>query len=261
MSAFMRTLLLTFCCFITFNSFSCELSVRLENYAPETNKTHDNKWSGIDIDLTNALFEEAQCQFSIVEVSWARALIMLADGNIDLMLNVSKTNAREEAFYFIGPIRNEVIVLATIENSNVILNKISDVLKLKKPIAIQRNAYYGKAIESLVNHKKYQEHFIHVTDNETKLKLLRRGRISGFLEAKRNIINGVNTSPKFKGVWYQPLAFHTNPIYFALSKKSIDSKLKNKISAAFDRLLVQGKIATIETKYEAKILAPTFVNK
>jgi polar amino acid transport system substrate-binding protein len=256
----MRTLVFAFFCFIAFNSFSCELTVRLEHYAPETSKTNDGSWSGMDIDITRSLFEEAQCQFSIVEVSWARSLIMLADGSIDLMINVSKTPIRSRSFYFIGPIRSEVIVLATNDDAKFSLKKISDITKLDKPIAIQRNAYYGPAIENLLKQKKYQEHFIHVTDNTTKLKLLKRGRISGFLEAKRNIINGVNSNANFEGIWYQPLVFHSNPIYVALSKKSVNNEVKGRIETAFERLITQGEIAAIDAKYEPKLILPELVN-
>ena len=244
------SIILFFSYFFSFNSLSCELSVRLESYDPETHKTQNNTWHGVDIDVTQALLQKAQCEFSIVEISWARSLIMLAEGQIDLMINVSKTPAREKSFYFIGPVRQEVIVLATADNAQLSLNETTDILKLKKPIAIQRNAYYGETIKNLLKHKKYQKHFIHVTNNKTKLKLLKRGRISGFLEAKRNIINGVNSSDDFDGIWYQPFVFHNNPIYFALSKKSISVVMKDKIENAFQALLEQGKLSNIKARYK-----------
>ena len=233
----------------TFASVSCELEVRLEHYAPESQKSSANKWSGVDIELTSTLLERAQCSYSIIEISWARSLIMLADGEVDLMMNVSKTATREESFYFIGPIRDEIIVLATREDAQFELNQVADIVTLNKPIAIQRNAYYGEAIDHLLKQKKYQQHFIHVTDNKTKLKLLKRGRISGFLEAKRNIINGVNSDSDFSGVWFKPLVFHTNPIYFALSKQSVSLEVKDRIAESFQQLKDQGIIDAIDAKH------------
>ncbi|WP_343817130.1 substrate-binding periplasmic protein [Colwellia asteriadis] len=249
----MRRFIIIFLYVIALPSFSCELTVRLENYAPESQKNSNNKWSGVDIDLTKVLLTKAQCQFSVVEISWARALVMLADGDIDLMVNVSKTPIREELFYFIGPIRNEVIVLATNESANFSLNQISDITQLNKPIAIQRNAYYGEDIERLLADKQHQQHFIHVTDNKTKLKLLKRGRISGFLEAKRNIINGVTSDEDFEGVWFQPLEFHSTPIYFALSKKSVTPSLKSRVENAFQQLKNQGGLKAVENSHNSKI--------
>ncbi len=57
-------------------------------------------WSGVDMDLTKALLDEAQCNFTVLEVSWARALIMLNSGDIDLVLNVSKTIERGRLLFY-----------------------------------------------------------------------------------------------------------------------------------------------------------------
>ena len=232
-----------------FQTFSCELTVRLEHYAPESQKNSSDAWSGVDKELTSTLLQQAQCRYSIVEIAWARSLIMLANGEVDLMINVSKTPERSRSFYFIGPIRDEVIVLATLAGAQFKLNEVSDITTLDKPIAIQRNAYYGEAIDSLLQQAEYQHHFIHVTDNKTKLKLLKRGRISGFLEAKRNIINSVNSDTDFDNVWFKPLVFHTNPIYFALSKKSISPEMKSKIEQSFEQIKTRGMIEAIDAKY------------
>ncbi|KGJ96874.1 ABC-type transporter, periplasmic subunit family 3 [Colwellia psychrerythraea] len=246
----MRKCSLLFLCFITFNAYSCQLDIRLEHFSPESHKSHNDEWFGIDIDLTKALLNEADCNFNILETPWARALLMLARGEIDLMINVSKTPEREPLYYFIGPIRNEEIVFATYKTVEHNLTKVDDILKLDKPVAIQRNAYYGEAIQRLIDNEKYTELFVHVPNNDIKLKLLERGRISGFLEAKRHVIHGINNDEKFSNVWFPPLIFHKNPVYFALSKQSVDEQLINKIFNSFQRLLDQGKINEIISKHQ-----------
>ena len=246
----MAKCLLIFLSLITFSAYSCQLDIRLQHYSPESHKNKSNNWFGIDIDLTEALLNEVQCSFNILEIPWARALLMLASGDIDLLINVSKTQEREPIYYFIGPIRNEEIVFATYKHLNYNLTEIDDILRLDKPIAIQRNAYYGDALQRIINNKKYNELFVHVPSNEIKLKLLKHGRISGFLEAKRNIIHGINNDKIFKGVWFPALIFHKNPVYFALSKKSINEALKQRISAGFERLVIQGKIKEIVLKHQ-----------
>jgi len=234
------------CLFASYPVMSCELNVRLEQYAPESVKNIDNNWFGIDMDLTQALLTQASCKFKVYEISWARSLVMLAKGDIDMVLNMSKTPERETLFYFIGPIRQEVIVLATHKDSELNLLHIEDLYHLKKPIAVQRNAYYGEHIQNLITNKDYAHMFIFVTDNETKLAQLNRGRIIGFLEAKRNIVHGVKNIESFKNVSYQPLVLHQNPVYFAFSKKSVNHSLYLKIKSAFDTLVIQGTIAEIK---------------
>ena len=250
----------TLLCLVTFNSYSCQLDVRLEQFSPESQK-NNNTWFGIDIDLTKALLNEVPCSFSVLEISWARALVMLRSGELDLLLNVSKTGEREKDYYFIGPIRNETIIFATYKNLNYTLDTIGDLIKLDKPVAIQRNAYYGKDIQRLLEHKDYKESFVHVPNNETKLRLLKHGRISGFLEAKRNIIHGIKNDNNYKDLWFPDLVIHHNPVYFALSKRSINASLKQKISESFSRLVAQGKIKAILLKHQSKSLPATMVER
>jgi len=241
---------LFFFSFSLFSCFGCQLDVRFEQFSPASQKNKQGSWSGVDLELTKALLNEAQCSFTVLEISWARALIMLNRGDIDLVLNVSKTTERERNYYFIGPVHNETIVFVTYEHKTTPLKNIADILKLGRPIAIQRNAYYGKEVEKLLQQADYKESFVHVANNETKLKLLKRGRISGFLEAKRNIIHSIENDSNYKGVWFPDLVIHKNPIYFALSKKSINEALLLNISDSFDRLTSQGKIKEIILKHE-----------
>jgi polar amino acid transport system substrate-binding protein len=185
---------------------------------------------------------------------------MLTQGELDLLINVSKTSKREEDYYFLGPIRHETIVFVTYKHLNYTLNTIEDIVKLDKPIAIQRHAYYGKAMENLIQQAQYKESFVSVADNETKLRLLKHGRISGFLEAKRYISHGIANDKEYKGLWFPELVIHHNPIYFALSKKSIDEELKQKISDGFVRLVAKGEIKRIVLKHE-KINSLTHLNQ
>lgn len=50
------------------------------------------------MELTHALFSEANCKFRVFEVSWARSLAILAKGEIDMVFNMSKTTQREDFF-------------------------------------------------------------------------------------------------------------------------------------------------------------------
>ena len=225
-------------CFYLFScfAFSCQLTVRLEQYLPQVEKRQDKSWVGIDYQLTSELLSAAECSFKIIEMPWARSLEALAFGDIDMMLNVTKTPQREKKFHFIGPFRTEVIVLAIKENSEIKLNKVADILTFDKPVAIQRKAFYGDEIQRLVDDPKNKAHFIQVTDNESKVALLQLGRIAGFLEEKQNLIIADTATPRFEGIGYAPLTIHESPVYYAFSKQSISQNLFKKLSAAFEQI-------------------------
>jgi len=208
----------------------------LEQYLPQVERLQDKSWAGIDYQLTEKLLSAAGCSFKVIEIPWARSLQSLAHGEIDMMLNVTKTPEREINFYFIGPFRTELIVLAVKENSKIQLNKVEDIIDLDKPIAVQRHGYYGDTVKNLIDDPKNKSHFIQVTDNESKVALLKLGRISGFLEEKRNLMIGDTATPRFEGVWYAPLIIHQSPVYYAFSKNSINQALLKRLNSAFSHL-------------------------
>ena len=207
----LRIVLILSFLFLSHASFGCQLIVRMENFNPESRLNSNSSWQGVDVELTDKFLKQVGCRYSIVELPWARSLQMLAVGEIDMMINVSKTKEREELFHFVGPIREEVIVLAKLVDQGLVLNGVNDILTLDKPIAVQRAAFYGPEIEGLMRSKEGKGHFIEVVDNETKLMLMRTGRIAGFLEAERNLTIGPNKTPRYQGIDFHSLIIHKKP--------------------------------------------------
>ena len=74
--------------------------------------------------------------------------------------------------------------------------------------------------------------------------------ISCFLEAKRNIIHGINNDSNLKGIWFPDVIIHHDSTYFALSKKSVSKALKQKIVEGFIRLAARGKIEKTVLKHQ-----------
>jgi len=246
----MRILLLVTILLISSYANSCTITVRLEQFTSQAVKLNNNQWQGLDIELIAALLDEVNCTFEIIELPWARAIAMLKTGELDMMLNMSKTAEREAQFQFIGPVNEELIVLATLRDKPVVMNSFKDILKLEKPIALQRGAYYGQEIADLLAQEKYKDKFIQVIGNKTKIELLKMGRISGFFEAKQNILFSVKSDEDFKNVWYHPFVIHHNYVYYAFSKTSVSGELLEKLRLAHKRLIAKKTLSKIHQIYQ-----------
>ena len=232
-------------------SQECEIIVRFENYSAQSQLDADMRWYGLDVDFAKLLLDEAQCRYRFISLPWGRALKMLEEGDIDLMLSVSKTAQRMRFAYFIGPQRQENIVFATHAEHPFYVNSIEGLFSLTKPVAIQRGAYYGPDFEARMKlETDSEEKFIYVPDNQLKLNLLRHGRISGFLEEKYNIIYQTEHNPDFVAIDMAPLIVNTEPVYFALSKQSVDKPTIAKLTQAYERLKRKGKFEEILKKYK-----------
>ncbi|QTL36846.1 substrate-binding periplasmic protein [Pseudoalteromonas viridis] len=240
------------CALFTPLAAGCELVVRFENYAAQSRLDSTLKWHGLDVDFARALLDEAGCDYQFINVPWARALKMLADGELDMVLSVTRTPEREQFAYFIGPQRMETIVFAMNQLRPYSLQTLADLFKLPVPVAVQKGAFYGHVFNEMLlreQTKAESQRFIYVADNQRKLSLLKHGRIAGFLEEKFNVLYQSQHNPDFAQITVSPLVVNREPVYYALSKQSVSAKDRRLLAAAFERLQHSGRLKQILAKY------------
>ncbi|MCO7189326.1 MULTISPECIES: transporter substrate-binding domain-containing protein [unclassified Pseudoalteromonas] len=244
--------LVLICVLFTPVTASCELIVRFENYAAQSRQDNNLTWHGLDVDFARALLDEAGCHYQFINVPWGRALKMLAEGELDMVLSVSRTPEREQFAYFIGPQRMETIVFAMSRSRPFAVHTLTDLFTLPVPVAIQREAFYGHAFNErllLEQSKVESQRFIYVADNQRKLSLLKHGRIAGFLEEKFNVLYQSQHNPDFAQITVSPLVVNREPVYYAMSKQSVSARELQQLAAAFKRLQHSGRLKQILAKY------------
>ncbi|MCF2857512.1 transporter substrate-binding domain-containing protein [Pseudoalteromonas sp. SMS1] len=225
--------------------------VRFENYAAQSRLDEETGWHGMDVDFAKALLDEAGCEYKFVSIPWGRSLKMLETGDIDLVLSVTKTQERQNYAYFIGPQRMETIVFAMNAQRRYTVDTMEDLFSLPVPVAIQQGAFYGaKFTDRYQQLKKHETQFIFVPDNQTKLSLLKHGRIAGFLEEKFNIIFQSDNHPDFMTIEIASLVINESPVYFAFSKRRTSMARLERLEAAYQNLQKTGQFQRILKKYQ-----------
>lgn len=238
--------LFIFCC-LAFSAVSCELTIRYERFGNVKSIDEHADLHGLDVDFAKALLAQTECSYRFVELPWARALGGLKAGLIDFMLSVSKTSEREKYYYFLGPQRKETIVLAMNQNSVYPINSFEDLLNLPAPVAVHRGAFYGEAFEKII--KQYPERFITVVDNNTKLDLLARKKISGFLEEKGNLSYQKQFNPSFSHIYIDDFVVNSTDVFYAFSKRTISETQFQQFESIFKSTEYQNKQRKILEKY------------
>lgn len=229
--------IIAFFTLLSFHVFSCDLLVRVEDYAAQSHRDENQQWQGIDIELTKTLLAQAGCRHRFVPIPWGRALVMLENGELDMMLSVSKTEVREKFAAFVGPQRVERIRVVSKANPSVILKNFADILNTQLPLGIQEGAFYGAKFSRFMREvKSPEQYFFKVPNNDTKLSLLIKGRIFGFLEEQLNVEYEIKHQLAPKDVFIHPLVINEAPVYFAFSKKSVSPEHLKQIKKAFEAL-------------------------
>ena len=232
------------------SSFGCELVIRFVQYPPLSYLDENKQWRGMDIEIVQELLKRVDCSYKLTSLTWVRAIDSLKKGNIDLMSNVSKLPKRKAFAYFIGPTRNEQIVLVSLKSAPVTIKNLREFNTLGKPIAIQRGAYYGDTFaDILAKTPNSKAHYLTIPINAVKFSLMLRSRISGFIEEKVNVVHKLKTIPEFNKLSLHFETLHNNPVYFALSRNSITPALFAKMEKAFANMQQDRTLENIQAKY------------
>ncbi|GAA0400141.1 hypothetical protein GCM10009133_06250 [Cocleimonas flava] len=217
---------------------SCILKARVTNIPPLYYKNDSGEWAGLTVDLANVLLNEAGCKGDFESISWARSLDLLENGGIDMMMNLSRTNDREQFIHFIGPQNIETAQLLTKKNITIDINSLEDFKKLPGIVGYQQGSFYGKEFhEKLRDDSEFNSKFEVVFSQEFNLNKLKSDRIIGILgqnysgvSAQKDLLN----SNEYK---VHPYIIHHNEVYFGFSKKSVLPEILSKLNEAYDRAI------------------------
>lgn len=242
-------LVLLMFCIPTLSYGDCQLTVRVSEFKPQYYQDSQGLWHGVAVELTQALFKEADCRIKFIKTPWKRAIHLLEYGGVDVVLNMSWTQARAKFTHYIGPMLDETQVMTVKAESDYKITSLEDIKKLSKRIGIQRGVFYGEALmNKLKNDPVFQDRFEYGS-NESNKEKLEKDRILGLLN--NQYTTAYKISEVFnKGVYKQhPFVFFKNNVYFGFSKKSVSSALREKFGQALIRLQAVGTLEKIAAKY------------
>lgn len=231
-------------------ALGCQLLVRFDYYPPQAYMDENKQWQGMDVELSKALLDRVGCDYRFIRLPWGRALDKLAKGQIDMMSGVLKTPKRQKFAYFVGPQRQENMMLVSLASNPITLERLYNIGTLNTPIGIQRGAYFGADFTNLMAaDKQFKAHFLVLPNHKMKLSLLQKGRVSGFVEEKVNVLFELKKTPLFRRSELHLATVNVSPVYFALSRVSVTPALLVKLREAFEMLQQNKTLAIITHKY------------
>jgi len=240
-----------FICLVPIFSYgTCNLTVRVTNYPPLYYQDSREQWQGLAVDITRALFQQAECEITFVNLPWKRGLHLLEIGGLDLLLNMTITAPREKYAYFVGPMLDETQVLIVPKNSHLKINKLDDIKQLSKRIGIDRGGFYGSEFAYKMDTELSFSKKFEYADNRSNLAKLSAGRVLGILDDRYSAtyrIENVLAKEQFK---LHPFLFNQTFIYFGFSKKSVSKEMLARFQRAYDVVNQNRRLVNIQKKYQ-----------
>jgi len=183
------------------------------------NYIENGELKGFSVDVLDYFEAHSNYDFEYFSVPWPRGVYLVAQGKVDLILTLFKTPEREQVYHFIEPpYANEVNQLFTLAENNF---EFSGQLQQLVPYSIGtvREYSYGKAFDQANQLNK-----VPALTEEVLLTLLLGKRID--MAISNNLVFNEMASQKKVNNKIRAIKpyISLNPVYIALSKKTVNSK-------------------------------------
>lgn len=229
----------------------CIKTVRWYDDAPYSFKGPQGEIHGFDADLVRNVLGRMQCTARFVEMPWARALVELERGRLDILPGALRTPQREQFAHFSVPVNRSPNVLFISQSAaqKYRLNKLADIAATDFRLGAQIDVFYGEDYATQMNNPEFSKRIDTITSRRSAWKMMELGRIDGLIADEVSALTelqqlGLSDLVKKTGV-----ITSTEPATIAFSKRTIRSDFVVRFNAGFAEALADGSYKTIRERY------------
>ncbi len=229
------------------------IKVRVSNWPPKYFQDKEMNWVGVDVEIINAIIKEAGFKVEYQTLPWARGILYLQNGKIDIIPVFSITEERKAYVRWIGPYRNTTINLIVKKDDEMKINSLNDMIKLSVERGIkfghQNKAYFSKEYnDRLTTDPDFKKCFEIISNQENNLRKLKAGRILGFMDEKGTMKYRIKNDPEYSDIKIHPFMLDRSPAYIGVSKKT-PPEIYSKLKKAFNKVEKKGILEKIRIKW------------
>ena len=229
----------------------CQLKLGFESWEPYQYVGLEQKASGLDIEIVQAVAGRMNCTLVLQHGTWQELLGQFRQGQLDVLSHLSFSEQRKQQFAFIGPHHTEAIYLVGDPAALPASSQLSDLIDKVDygRIAVLHGAYYGEEFAQLSQQPALQRQLVVISSIQDKLALLRAGRVNAILE-DISVLHYWQQHHYPDAGQYQPLLkVYESPVYFGFSKAALPASTLARLAQAWQRLYQQGELTAIYQKY------------
>lgn len=232
---------------------TCVKTLRWSDDAPYTfiNPLAKDQVTGFTIDVVTEAFKRLNCRLNLVELPWARALLELEKGRLDILSSAYYSPERNVYAHF-SQVKHQIpnLLFVRTEDLNIYqFVQLADIKKYKFRLGLQFNASSGYKNDQLLDSPEFSNLVIRNTSRKALWEMLNLSRIDGVVADKMTALYELKTMDLADKISATNLIIANEPAYFMLSKQTTNIEFVK----AFDRVLQQmeneGLVDTFEQKY------------
>lgn len=236
--------------------FPCQRTVisrSAANMPPYSFLDEKQQLTGYRIEFMQQLFIRLGCKLEILTDSpWKRALMLLESGEIDVLMNASKSAEREGYAWYSAPYEDEkvAVFVAAAQREQLQLKQLADIATLRYSVGIIRGNYYGPQFSALLDQPAFRKYVVEAVDKSALYQFVLRGRVQLYLDYFPNGLLALRDEKLEQQIVRYPLTPITiGQVHFILSKKSVSAEFVQQLDLALADMLRDGSVRKLQYKY------------
>lgn len=230
---------------------TCRLTVGWDPWEPYHYAPVGNQVQGLDVDVIEAMAEQADCELTWEQGSWASMLQLVRSGDIDVLPGATRTQERETFAHFSEPYREESfrIHVRADETDKWSEMSLAELLDNGFQLGLTRGYIYGDQVEEVLEDPRWQDQLVEVPVGELNFLNLMDFRIDGFLEDP--FVAASIDHRRDWGMTFEPLPLevHNGNVRLMFSQESVNAELVERFDEALARLRESGEYERILNRY------------
>lgn len=233
------------------NAQGCVKTVRWFADIPYSFRETDGEIRGLNVDIARTALKQLGCEAHFIEMPWARALVELEQGRLDILPGALRKPEREAYAYFSRPINRSpnVLFIGKAAAKKYRITKLSDLLGTDFRLAAQIDVSYGADSDALLKNPAFKANLSPLTMRLGAWKMLERDRIdgiiadevTGLLELQRLGMSNIVSDTR--------VTVSEEPAAYAFSKKTNSQDFVKAFDNTFNAMLADGRYKEIAQRH------------
>jgi polar amino acid transport system substrate-binding protein len=202
---------------------NCQFVLGFDAWEPYQYVDVGERVAGLDIELVAAVVENMGCQLTYQQGTWVDLLMALKEGEVDILLGASKTDAREQFAFFSDSYRMEEfsLYIRNGDNERAEYQTLSDFIQNASKIGIVGDYLYGPDVSAYLDNPDTSKYFVNAIMGELNVARLLDGDIDGYFEDSFVGASLIRRKALSNYIVAHGITIQTGDAYVMFSQKSV----------------------------------------
>lgn len=230
---------------------ACVKTVRWFEDLPYAYQDAQGEMRGFDVEIVRTALRDMGCRAQWVHMPWARGLVELKAGRLDILPGAYRRPDREEFAYFSRPVirsRNVLFVRRAVLNRYPI-RQLADLLGTDFRLGAQIDAAYGPSYDALLNKPEFRARITQVNASRNAWQMMERDRLDGMISDEISGLMELDELGLRERVVKTRLVVSEEPSRIAFGKRTVDRAFVQAFDNALQSMLSDGRYLEIAQRH------------